>query len=136
MFKVPEEYRFYQPGHPYHSTSDYGNNGRFRVPYRYKKDRFRLECIASDGEGWEHVSLHIPGKNHVPDWKVMSYIKNLFWSYEDTVLQIHPPESQYSNHHKTTLHLWRQCNKDFKGPPTHLIGKQIPSDTPKPKKEM
>ncbi len=45
-----------------------------------------LMCIASDGEGWEHVSITIRG-NRCPNWKEMCFIKDLFWGEEDTVIQ-------------------------------------------------
>lgn len=106
MFKVPEKYRITQHS-KLGSDASFGNNGAFRIPIKSDKTAF---CIASDGMGWEHVSVTIEksdGKIITPSWNDMALIKGLFWSNEDTVLQYHPPISQYVNIHPHCLHLWR-----------------------------
>ena len=120
MFKVPERYRKTN-GSMGSSESD-GNNGVFMIP----KDRNRpatgtkLSVIASDGGGWEHVSVSLPTR--CPTWDEMTMIKSIFWSPEDCVVQYHPPESEYVNNHNFCLHLWRQCGVDFDMPPSILTG--------------
>lgn len=70
----------------------------------------QLCCIASNGLGWEHVSVHatkVSGKNRLPTWGEMCAVKELFWEPDDWVIQFHPPKSANINVHDTTLHLWR-----------------------------
>ena len=60
-----------------------------------------LRIIASDGvdpvaEGWEHVSVSLSSKR-CPNWLEMCFVKDLFWSDEETVIQFHPPRSEYVN---------------------------------------
>lgn len=116
MFKVPENYRV-----NHLSTKDIGNNGAFIVPFSL---RTKAYIIVSDGEDWEHVSVHVTsdGKERTPTWAEMCRIKNLFWSEEDCVIQFHPPKSEYVNNHKHTLHLWRPINQTIPQPPTILVG--------------
>ena len=85
-----------------------------------------LRIIASDGvdpvaEGWEHVSVSLSSKR-CPNWLEMCFVKDLFWSDEETVIQFHPPRSEYVNHHPTTLHLWRQRHGAIATPPSILVG--------------
>ena len=77
---------------------------------------------ASDpsARGWEHVSISCPGA--VPSWSAMSFVKNLFWSDEETVVQFHPKKSAYINVHTHCLHLWKLANHDCLLPPKELIG--------------
>jgi len=84
------------------SPSD-GFNGMFKFMYagRY------IRCVASDGGGWQHVSVSIEHETKTPNWSTMCHVKDLFWEEEQTVVQFHPPRSQYVNHHKGCLHLWR-----------------------------
>lgn len=71
-------------------------------------------------EEWEHVSASLA--NRCPTWDEMAFIKNLFWNPEDTVIQFHPPESQYVNNHSFCLHLWRNTKVAIPTPPMNLIG--------------
>ena len=48
------------------SDSTYGNNGAFRVPIGGNKSAF---VIASDGMGWDHVSVSL--KKRCPIWSEM-----------------------------------------------------------------
>ena len=84
-----------------------------------------LRIIASDGidmvaQGWEHVSVSI--HNRCPNWPEMTYVKNLFWGEEETVIQFHPPKSEYVNCHPNTLHLWRHRINAIATPPSILVG--------------
>jgi hypothetical protein len=54
------------------------------IPYQ----SFNLRVIASDGKGWEHISVSLP--NRCPNWREMCFIKSLFWDEEDVVIQYHP----------------------------------------------
>lgn len=114
MLKVPEKYRV-RFGELASSESD-GNNGAFAVEF----ENNLLMIICSDGAGWEHVSVSM--KNRCPNWKEMSFVKNLFWGEEDCVIQYHPPRSRYINNHETCLHLWRPIGKEIPCPPEILVG--------------
>ena len=102
------------------SDSSFGNNGCFVIE-SIKKGR-TLYVIASNGMGWEHVSVHVlDGKEQrTPTWREMCFIKDLFWDGEDVVIQYHPMKSEYVNNHPFTLHLWR---------PTELMIPRPPPDT-------
>jgi len=120
MFHVPEEYRI-KTGR-LASTSEFENNGAFELP-PIRGGR-KLFCIASDGMGWEHVSIHVlDGKRmHTPTWSEMCHVKDLFWDAEDMVIQYHPRKSQYVNNHPNTLHLWRPTQDLIPNPPSILVG--------------
>ena len=113
MFQVPERFRV-RTGDV---ISDAGlvKEGWFRVPVNGKN----LKVIASNGEGWEHVSVSLP--NRTPDWTEMCAIKKLFWDAEDCVIQYHPPEGVYKNVHPFCLHLWRPVNFNLPTPPIEFV---------------
>ena len=54
---------------------------------------------------WEHVSVSLPDR--CPTWDEMNFVKDLFWSGSETVLQFHPAKFQYVNTHPFCLHLWK-----------------------------
>jgi len=121
MFHVPERFRV-KDG-PMGSTSEYGNNGYFIIPL---DGDVGAHVIASDGLGWDHISIHCEdpiGHDFTPDWDIMCKLKDMFWGEEDTVIQLHPPRSHYVNDHPNTLHLWRMQGWDDYGilPPQILV---------------
>lgn len=120
MFKVPEKNRI-TGKHPLSSDSSYGNNGAFKISFSIRTTAF---VIASSGEGWEHVSVHVvsDGKQRTPTWSEMCKIKDMFWDEEDCVIQYHPPKSMYVNQHKHTLHLWKPIGVEIPIPETYLVG--------------
>ena len=130
-FHVPELAR--NTTHPILGTSSTdGNNGAFDL--ESPEPGWRLAIIASDGAGWEHVSVHayrgFDGPTlrlRNPTWKEMSYLKRLCWDAEDVVMQLHPRESLYVNCHPHTLHLWRPTDTVIPEPPAWMVG---PLDTP------
>ena len=111
MFHAPEKYRLKNAG-LWSSTSANGNNGAFQIGH--------LLIICSDGGSWEHVSVSTA--NRCPTWEEMCRVKNVFWDEEDTVIQFHPPESQYVNNHPHCLHMWRPVGKDVELPPVWMVG--------------
>lgn len=84
------------------------NNGHFQIPS--PEGPFKMCVIASDGGGWDHVSVSFP--NRTPTWKEMCAVKDLFFDDEEVVMQLHPAKSQYVNFHPFTLHLWRPQNAE------------------------
>jgi len=115
MFKVPNENRV-RSGE-IATTSAYGNNGAFKLIH---KDDVMF-CIASDGLGWEHVSVSLEGKNRCPTWEEMCFVKKVFWGREDVVVQYHPDESTYVNRHAFCLHLWRSIDVEMPVPSVVLV---------------
>ena len=89
-----------------------------------------LHIIASDGrdvpeaEGWEHVSVST--RRRTPNWQEMCFVKALFWSEEDCVMQLHPPQSVYVNNHPHCLHLWYKPG--LPAPPVRLVGNKALGD--------
>ena len=68
-------------------------------------------------DGWEHVSISHVRPNKMPDWNTMCKVKDMFWEKEDTVVQMHPAESEYFHGFKgrpNVLHLWRPVDGDWK----------------------
>lgn len=123
MFHVPDDCRVIEG--PYGSFPEDGNNGMFRIVMKKSINvdrRLRYLCVASDGGGWEHVSVSLPWR--CPTWNEMCAIKNIFWDPEDLVVQFHPPASEYVNNHPNCLHLWRKCgSNDFcETPPAEFVG--------------
>jgi hypothetical protein len=80
-------------------------SGAFRVLH----DATFLAIIASeavDGSlGWEHVSVST--RTRTPTWEEMCWVKGLFWSDEECVLQFHPAKKDYVNNHPHCLHMWK-----------------------------
>lgn len=115
-FKVPNEYRFRDKSHPYGSDDTIGKYGVFDIPFESNL----LHTLASEGMGWEHVSVSLRGR--CPNWREMCFVKSLFWDDEDVVIQYHPKKSEYVNVAKNCLHLWRPIGVHFPTPPKVLVG--------------
>jgi len=85
-----------------------------------------LLIIATDGKAddigrnWQHVS--VSNRRRPPNWQEMTFVKDLFWDAEETVVQYHPPKSRYVNRHPYCLHLWRHPSHDDLLPPMLLVG--------------
>lgn len=116
MFAVPEKYRVAK-GKMASDIQD-GNNGLFEI--RSVKFKRCFTCLASDGLGWEHVSVSLPDR--CPTWEEMEYIKGKFWAEDDCVIQFHPPKKDYINCHPYCLHLWRPMYQVLPRPPKFLVG--------------
>lgn len=119
MFHVPEKFRLLNGPMP--SNSNFGNNGAFLI--KSLKLKSPLTVMASDGMGWEHVSVSLPGR--CPTWAEMCFIKNLFWDADDVVMQLHPAQSDYINNHPFCLHLWRPVDKTIPTPDSILVGYKL-----------
>ena len=52
----------------------------------------------------------------------MCFVKDLFWDDEETVVQFHPPRSEYVNYHPYCLHLWKQVATKVDLPPSIFVG--------------
>jgi hypothetical protein len=110
----------------YKSDSSFGFYGRFFV---MGPCGTRLTIVASGADkddelshGWEHVSVST--LKRTPNWLEMSFVKDLFWSEEECVVQFHPPRSEYVNNHPNVLHLWKNKHIQFPMPPSILVGRK------------
>lgn len=124
MFKVPEKNRvtsFHRelPSLLYSTEKD-GCNGAFVI----ERGRTTYNIMASDGDGWEHVSVHCvsDGAERTPTWAEMCWIKDKFWDEDDVVIQFHPAKEDYVNMHKYTLHLWRPVGVQLPVPNKLMVG--------------
>lgn len=97
------------------SKKEDGNNGIFLIPFQTTT----LKVIASDGEGWDHVSVSL--KNRCPNWPEMCHVKDVFFSEDETVVQFHPRKSDYVNNHPYCLHLWKKQSENYLLPPTEMV---------------
>jgi hypothetical protein len=84
-----------------------------------------LTIVASaadlpESHGWEHVSIST--RRRAPNWTEMCFVKDLFWSEDECVIQFHPPRSEYVNNHPYCLHLWRPSDGHVRLPPSILVG--------------
>ena len=124
MIIAPERYR--NTKHPYlGSNGSYGNNGFFEIPH-YKINNYSINCIISNGGGWEHVSVSISSTKRkverCPTWEEMCFVKNTFWSEDETVIEYHPAKEDYINMHEYVLHLWKPIGIKLPSPPSIMIG--------------
>jgi hypothetical protein len=123
-FHVPEQARWRDAPGGFASSAADGCNGAFRVPS--PETGWTLALIASDGDGWEHVSVHAFQKGgqrqRTPTWKEMAFVKRQFWDAEDVAVQFYPREAEYVNCHPHTLHWWRPVGVDLPTPPADLVG--------------
>lgn len=102
---------------PMASDVSYGNNGAFSV----QSPTCRLIVIASNGMGWEHVSVRPAKEKRCPTWDEMHFVKTLFWRDDECVVQFHPPQSEYVNMHQHVLHLWKPLMRDMPMPPVWMV---------------
>lgn len=123
--KAPNEYRVRRGALA--SEDSLGMTGAFMIPKVYKSgSKVILAVISSDGtgegaDGWEHVSVRVANLDRLPTWDEMKMIKEIFWSEEEAVFQLHPPDIEYSNVVEA-LHLWRHRERTFELPPVRLVG--------------
>ena len=73
--------------------------------YCFRRGNARLRVVASNGMGWDHVSVSLATRT--PTWDEMCWVKDKFFAPEEVAFQLHPARSQYVNYHPFCLHLWR-----------------------------
>jgi hypothetical protein len=116
------------------SNIRYGLNGVFLISYK----GITLNVIASDGGGWDHVSVSVEKKNRTPTWKEMCFIKDVFFKEDEVAFQYHSPcgtighcffiswinvpaKIEYINFNPYVLHLWRPHNRQIPMPPKIFV---------------
>lgn len=98
------------------SYGDHGN-GFFMVPSPV--DSAEMFIMASDGEGWDHVS--VSRKNRCPNWPEMEHVKRLFFENYETAMQLHVPPNKHINCHPYCLHIWRPQHLEIPMPPDWMV---------------
>ncbi len=83
-------------------------------------DGQKLRVIASNGEGWDHVS--VSRATRCPNWPEMCHVKGLFFRDDECAMQLHVPESDHVNNHQYCLHLWRPHILEIPRPPSAMVG--------------
>lgn len=95
--------------------------GVFFIKLDLSKPPLKVICSPFEKDyEWEHVSVSLP--NRCPTWEEMCFIKSKFWGDDETVIQFHPPKSEYVNNHPYCLHLWRNTRTPIATPPSILVG--------------
>ena len=103
---------------------DYGwDAGTFLIPHPATAVTLRIIASGDDGDGWEHVSVSLP--NRTPNWREMEFVCRLFWTADETVMQLHPPRSEWINNHPFCLHLWKPTKLPIPRPPGWMVGIRI-----------
>lgn len=98
---------------------DYGDefNGAFEI--RLKDFGMEFHIIASNGLGWDHVSIST--ETRCPKWNEMQQFKEMFFKDDEVVMQLHPAKENYINHYEFCLHLWRPQEVEIPLPPTIMV---------------
>jgi|SRR5215831_14238943 len=91
-------------------------NGMYLIPYAGVK----LTVIASDGAGWDHVSVSL--RHRCPTHEELEFIRGLFFRDDECVVQYSVPRREHINTHPHCLHLWRPQGRDVPRPPGELVG--------------
>lgn len=98
--------------HPMYGWGD-SHGGFFQI--------YGLNVIASNQEGWDHVSVSVINDARCPTWEEMCDIKDLFFHDSECVIQYHPPKKDYINVHNYVLHLWRPHASELPMPPKEMV---------------
>lgn len=98
-----------------HASKPGDRFGAFQLLYTSEAASCGMLIIADDGSDWkaaglsgepfEHVSVSL--HERTPTWEELEYVRNIFWTNEETVMQLHVPAADHVNQQANTLHLWR-----------------------------
>jgi hypothetical protein len=91
-------------------------SGAFAIPYKSNI----LRVIASNAEGWDHVSVSLI--NRCPNHEEMQFIYFMFFNPDEIAVQFSVPKEKHINCHPYCLHLWRQWGKPYDLPPPEFVG--------------
>lgn len=92
--------------------------GVFEVPSPI--DKASLLVIASNGEGWDHVS--VSRTNRCPNWIEMDHIKRLFFRDDEVAMQLHVANKDHISIHPNCLHIWRPHDATIPLPHKIFVG--------------
>jgi hypothetical protein len=74
-----------------------------------------------ENQGWEHVSVSLVRGSRCPNWDEMCFVKDLFWSEDEWVVQYHPAKADHINNHPGVLHLWKPVGVEIPIPPKEMV---------------
>ncbi|GAB7221349.1 hypothetical protein VoSk93_05600 [Vibrio owensii] len=114
-FKVPKAYRVIGG---FLRSDENDEIGVFDITLDSKQSFF---CVASEREGWEHVSVSLSDLSRLPTHNEMEQIKTLFWDDECYVIEFYPPSSEFVND-EPVLHLWHPVDSTLPMPRNWLVG--------------
>lgn len=100
------------------------HNGAFMI--KIKGEGFYI--IASDGGGWDHVSISPVKAHKTPSWTIMCLVKDLFFNEDEAVMQLHVAKKDWVNLHENCLHLWKPQKQSIPLPPSIMVGPKIPNN--------
>lgn len=84
-----------------------------------------IRIIASNGEGWDHVSVSL--QRRCPTWEEMERVKRMFFMPDETAMQLHVPPTEHISHHPYCLHMWRPHGEEIPMPPSYMVGPKSPA---------
>lgn len=79
-----------------------------------------LRCIASNGGGWDHLSVSRPDR--VPRWDEMESMRKIVFTRDEYAYQLGVPEREHINCHPHCLHWWRPQSREIPIPPKWMVG--------------
>jgi hypothetical protein len=94
--------------------------GRFFLRTNDGAELLVFVTAGDDVIPWDHVSVST--RKRCPTWDEMCWVKGLFFEDEETVMQLHPPKSEWISDHPTCLHLWRPLRSEIPRPPGVAVG--------------
>lgn len=97
----------------------HGDLGEIEGCYRIWYGVQMLNVIASNGGGWDHVSVST--RDRCPTWEEMEYVRGLFFRPTETVMQLSVPRGKHINIHPHCLHLWRPQQCEIPLPPPEFV---------------
>jgi hypothetical protein len=103
------------PGVLTHQIGDDGGAFALRSP----TDRKPMQIIASNGEGWDHVS--VSRTDRVPNWEEMEHVKRLFFEDWEVAMQLHVPPAAHISVHPNCLHMWRPQSGSIPMPQAWMV---------------
>jgi hypothetical protein len=98
---------------PVHGHMGDAGNFALMIPSR------GLRILASDGHGWDHVSVSLIDR--CPTWDEMEWVKRELFEQGDCVMQLHVPVDDHKNCHPFCLHLWRPQTGLIPRPPSYMV---------------
>ena len=116
--KEAEKYRYKQGQF---GTKEGDDFGLFIIKTPKMKNPLKVIVAPMNNDEckWEHVS--VSKQTSCPTWEEMCYVKNLFWSKDEVVVQFHPDEKNYIDTCGTCLHMWRNKETGHELPPSILV---------------
>ena len=101
----------------YGSTEVDGFNGAFLVPLEGEL----WHVIIADGMGFKHLSITNAQKRMLPNWTVLSRVKDAYCGDDEWAVLYFPAKDDYINDHPFCHHLWTPLNEPLPKPMIALV---------------